>query len=254
MPIGWSADNSKIYLEITRTGNYEVFSINADGGSPTNLTNLPGATDVGPRGSPEGTKIVFWSNRDRTPGAPQQGGNFEIYSMNANGSGVTRLTTNPTADFNPDWSPDGKQIVFERGVTGQPNQIFRMNADGTGLTQLTNNLVGRNTQPIWSPDGRRIVFQSLRDSPPSPAPANNDVYTMNATDGSDQRRLTTAPRYGRRLRLAGAWRSGDRRSGDRRSGDRASHLLRSSQAAGDHPSAGRGQVEDKLDVEGSAQA
>jgi len=83
VPIGWSADNSKIYLETTRTGNFEVFSINADGGSPTNLTNLPGATDVGPRGSPEGTKIVFWSNRDRTPGAPQQGGNFEIYSMNA---------------------------------------------------------------------------------------------------------------------------------------------------------------------------
>ncbi|MDQ3573064.1 MAG: hypothetical protein M3383_09430 [Actinomycetota bacterium] len=193
VPIGWSADGSKIYLETTRTGNYEVFSINSDGASPTNLTNLPGATDVGPRGSPDGTKIVFWSNRDRAPGAPQQGGNFEIYSMNADGSGVARLTTNPTNDFNPDWSPDGRQIVFERAVTGQPNQIFRMNADGTGVTQLTNNPVGRNTQPIWSPDGKRIVFQSLRDSPPSPLPANNDVFTMNATDGSDVRRLTTAP-------------------------------------------------------------
>ena len=184
VPIGWSADNSKIYLETTRTGNYEVFSINADGGSPTNLTNLPGAIDVGPRGSPDGTKILFWTNRD---------GNFEIYSMNANGSGATRLTSNTVTDFNPDWSPDGKQIVFERAVSGRPNQIFRMNADGSGTTQLTNNLVGRNTQPIWSPDGNRIVFQSLRDSPPSPAPANNDVYTMNATDGSDVRRLTTAP-------------------------------------------------------------
>ncbi len=189
VPIGWSADGSKIYLETTRTGNYEVFAINADGANPTNLTNLPGAIDVGPRGSPDGSKIVFWTNRD---------GNFEIYSMNSDGSGVRRLTTNPTTDYNPDWSPDGKQIVFERAVTGLPNQIFRMNADGTGVTQLTSNTAGRNTQPIWSPDGQRILFNSQRDRPavvPPPAPAATnywEVYTMNAADGSDVRRLTNS--------------------------------------------------------------
>lgn len=189
VPIGWSADGTKIYLETTRTENYEVFSINADGTAPTNLTNFPGAIDVGPRGSPDGNKIVFWTNRD---------GNFEIYSMNSDGSGVTRLTTNTTTDFNPDWSPDGRQIVFERAVPGLPNQIFRMNADGTGVTQLTSNTAGRNTQPIWSPDGQRILFNSQRDRPavvPPPAPAASnywEVYTMNATDGSDVQRLTNS--------------------------------------------------------------
>jgi Tol biopolymer transport system component len=44
--------------------------------------------------SPDGTKIVFLSDRD---------GNYEIYTMNADGSGQTRVTNNPAIDFSPDW-------------------------------------------------------------------------------------------------------------------------------------------------------
>ena len=114
--------------------------------------------------------------------------------MNPDGSGVTRLTNNTGGDdTNPNWSPDGRQIVFERSVRGvsRSNNIFRMNADGTGVTQLTTTPAG-NRNPAWSPDGTRIAFDSLRDSPPAPARANPEVFTMNATDGSDQRRLTNA--------------------------------------------------------------
>jgi len=192
-PSGWSADGSKIYFNSTRTGsNPQIWSMNADGSNQTNLTNLPGFADSNPSGSPDGRKIVFQSTRD---GGSLNPPDREIYSMNPDGSGVTRLTNNPGGnDLNPNWSPDGRQIVFERTVSGvaRSNNIFRMNADGTGVTQLTTTPSG-NRNPIWSPDGTRIAFDSLRDTLPPPARNNFELYTMNAADGSDQRRLTNAP-------------------------------------------------------------
>ncbi len=189
-PGGWSADGSKIYFQSGRTGNNDqIWSMNADGTNQTNLSNLPGVSDITPSGSPDGTKIVFSSTRDG--GADND---REIYSMNPDGSGVERLTDNPGGnDTNPTWSPDGKQIAFERVVRGEAgsNNIFRMNADGTGVTQLTTIPAG-NRHPAWSPDGTRIAFDSVRDTEPGKR-QNPELYTMNAVDGSDQQRLTTAP-------------------------------------------------------------
>ena len=74
--------------------------------------------------SPDGTRIVFTSNRD------QQG---EIYVMNADGSGQKRLTRRPGDDWSPSFSPDGTRIAF----TQLPGTIWVMNADGTRLRKLT---------------------------------------------------------------------------------------------------------------------
>jgi Tol biopolymer transport system component len=66
-----------------------------------------------------------------------------------------------TSYWDPDWSPDGRQIAFV-GRGGSPGDLFVMNADGTGLRQLTHSsYAGQNygaRQPAWSPDGKRIVF------------------------------------------------------------------------------------------------
>jgi Tol biopolymer transport system component len=115
-------------------------------------------------------RIAFMSERD---------GNFEIYAMNADGSGQTRLTANAAEDSDPAWSPDGTRIAFTSERDG--NQIYTMNADGSGQTRLTNN---GGSEPAWSPDGTRIAFASNRDG-------NLEIYAMNA-DGSGQTRLTTA--------------------------------------------------------------
>ena len=115
-------------------------------------------------------RIAFHSDRD---------GNFEIYVMNADGSGQTRLTYNDNIDRNSSWSPDGQRIVFD---SDEGNfDIFVMNADGSGVTRLTDNSA-EDWFADWSPDGQRIAFYSTRDG-------NREIYAMNA-DGSGQTRLT----------------------------------------------------------------
>lgn len=107
-----------------------------------------------PRWSPDGKRIVFQSTRD---------GNFEIYVMNADGSGQRRLTHQLEADRQPDWSPDGKRIVFQsfRGANSYSGymtaDLWTMDPDGQGLVQVTAT-PGPESTPRYSPDGKRIVY------------------------------------------------------------------------------------------------
>jgi Tol biopolymer transport system component len=166
------SDTAAIAVELTvfaftsdRSGNYEVYVMNADASVVANLTNNPASDYLG-AWSPDGRKIAFWSLRD---------GNSEIYVMNADGSNQTRLTDNPSWDYAPAWSPDVQRIAFSRG-----GEIVVMNADGSGQTSLTN--LGSVALPTWSPDGSKIAFSSNRDG-------TLEIYVMNA-DGSAQTRLT----------------------------------------------------------------
>jgi TolB protein len=122
-------------------------------------------------------KIVFSSERD---------GNPEIYVMNADGSGQTRLTNNSAVDVDPAWSADGTKIAFTSTRDGAPSdgEIYVMSADGSGQTRLTD-LPGSNGEPAWSPDGTKIVFRSFRDG-------NSEIYVMNA-DGTGVTNLTNNP-------------------------------------------------------------
>ena len=82
--------------------------------------------------------------------------------MNADGSGVSRLTNDANIEFAPAWSPDGTKIAFERQYdTQQPlSDIWVMNAsDGTSQVNLTANSASPfEFNPDWSPDGTKIVF------------------------------------------------------------------------------------------------
>ena len=83
--------------------------------------------------------IAFQSNRD---------GNFEIYTMDAQGGAQRRLTENAANDIAPCWSPDGTRIAFASDRDGTWD-IYTMRGDGSDLKQLTKG-AGSNTAPSWT--------------------------------------------------------------------------------------------------------
>jgi Tol biopolymer transport system component len=97
-----------------------------------------------------GTKIVFQSDRD---------GNLEIYSMDSDGTNVTRLTNDPAIDVVPSLSHDGSKIAFVSSRGGQGSNIYLMNMDGSDVEQLTFGYLDEN--PAWSPDDQQIAYESL---------------------------------------------------------------------------------------------
>src|SRR5262245_22830825 len=106
-------------------------------------------------------KIALTTNRE---------GDSEIYSMNADGSGVRRLTHSPKFDGIGQWSRDGKRMLFysQRSPKGD---VWVMNADGSGQRNLTRS-PAHEGGGSWSPDERKIVFDSDRTG-------NGELYVMN---------------------------------------------------------------------------
>jgi dipeptidyl aminopeptidase/acylaminoacyl peptidase len=126
-------------------------------------------------------RIAFTSDRD---------GNGNIFSALPDGSGLTRLTTDPRDDAQAAWSPDGRRIAFRSRRDGQ-FEVYVMGAAGSDQTRLTTTLTGTatnppsSTQPSWSPDGRRLLFRSNRDG-------DYDIWVMDA-DGSDVEQVLNDP-------------------------------------------------------------
>lgn len=149
------------------------------------LSGCGGGSNGGAIPQPAGDIIVFQSNRD---------GQFEIYIMNGDGTGQTRLTNNQTVDQDPTWSRDTRKIAYASrlGAASDSFEIFTINSDGSGPTRLTNNSF-TDDKPSFSPDGTRIVFRSTRPDILDGEPfANSDLYLINA-DGTGEQRLTTNP-------------------------------------------------------------
>jgi Tol biopolymer transport system component len=134
------------------------------------------AADISPHWSPDGSQIVFASDRD---------GNWEIYVMDADGSNQIRLTHDSNLDNYPIWSPNGSKIAYI-SYKEEQNDICIMDSDGSNQTNLTENSRG-DWFGSWSPDGEKMIFQSTRDG-------NQEIYVMDA-DGSNQIRLTENPSY-----------------------------------------------------------
>jgi Tol biopolymer transport system component len=91
----WSPDGQKIIFACERSGNSEIFVMNADGSGQRSLTRNP-AFDADPAWSPDGRSIAFRSTRD---------GNTDIYIMNADGSGQRNLTRSPANEGRFAWAP-----------------------------------------------------------------------------------------------------------------------------------------------------
>ncbi len=134
--------------------------------SPSTQPPTPGAEASG--------SLAFVSDRD---------GDFEIYVIEGDGSGLTNLTNTPNAELGPSWSPDGERIAFYT-VNNGVWQLNHMNADGSGTAAIADIVPGKDTfQPAWSPDGKRIAFESRHEG-------NPEIYVVNA-DGSGLTNLSS---------------------------------------------------------------
>jgi len=149
----------------------KIFVVRPDGTGLRQVTHGKQSDDFDPSWSPNGTKIVFGS--DRRPAAQY------LFVINPNGRGLRQLTSGGDSgrngsfsDGTPAWSPDGQAIAFASDRSGE-SEIWLVNRNGTHLRRLTRR--GGN-DPAWSPDGRQIAFDSRRNG-------NYAIYVMRA-DGT----------------------------------------------------------------------
>ncbi len=129
-------------------GKSLVYTLPIGGGTPRQVTVK--APSYLHSWSPDGKSLLFTGERN---------GEFDIYSIPAEGGEETRLTTAKGLDDGSEYSPDGKWIYFNSARTGKM-QLWRMKADGSGQEQMTRDEFN-NWFPHVSPDGKRIVFISF---------------------------------------------------------------------------------------------
>ncbi|MHB8085792.1 MAG: TolB family protein [Dehalococcoidia bacterium] len=170
-----------------------IFTIKPDGTDIQATSSDNRTVDGLPVWSPDGKKIAF---------ASDQSDDYEIWTMNEDGSGRQEVTNRYGWDGVARWSPDGSKIAFVSIVTDPKGdisyEISVVNPDGSGMKQLTDSTAGSaknntsdetqtlgwNSAPTWSPDSTKILFASKRDNT-SLSPV---LYIMNA-DGTDQKKF-----------------------------------------------------------------
>jgi Tol biopolymer transport system component len=125
--------------------NYGIYVMTPDGRRQTRLTDSS-LIALWPAWSPDRTRLAFAAFTDPLSQS-------RIYVMNADGTNLRRLTSDaPYGDNNPDWSPDGSRIAFERN-----GEIIIINADGTNPTAVPHLTDDADRVPSWSPDGTKLA-------------------------------------------------------------------------------------------------
>lgn len=187
----WSPDGTRIAFTSNRTGATELWVMNGDGDDQRQVTRRGVGGVEFPAWSPDGTRIAFVSR------VGENNRNQEIFSVNADGTDLKRLTDYEAADACPAWSPDGNTIVFVScrhhpydGAGGSsktnkagPNDLYLMDADGTNVRRWAY-LDESAYSPSWSPDGRRIAWAAGTGGG-----NRTELYVIDA-DGRNLRRLT----------------------------------------------------------------
>ncbi|MFN2525650.1 MAG: hypothetical protein ABR505_05220 [Actinomycetota bacterium] len=122
--------------------------------------------------------------------APPYLDDLDLFTLGPDGTGLTRLTSGPPADFDPAWSPDGTKIAFARATPfALAADIYVMNRDGSGLVNITNSPLNDDFAPEWSPDGKRIVFTSWDNWPTyilyeTAVAPGGDLYIVDSDGGN----------------------------------------------------------------------
>ena len=231
-----SPDHLKVAYASSRDLSPGILVVNVDG---TGLTRLTSALEpeASPVWSPDGSRIAFIRslslrvvNADGTGELDLQTGqqdrlrpaswspdgrliainagsdvwHQDIWTVHADGTGSTNLTSSLAPELEPVWSPDGTRLAFTRRTVVNRDlglyydDVWLMNADGSGQRQLTHTQYSSTAHtygasaPAWSPDGSLILFQ--RDMPGEPydlytiRPDGSGVINLTNTAGADETR------------------------------------------------------------------
>jgi Tol biopolymer transport system component len=165
----WSPDDSMLafssnrHLLLQRITSYEaeIFVIDLETYEIQQLTKARGYS-MHPSWSPNGQQITFMSDRD---------GDWDIYYMESDGSGLDiKITNNTSADRNPSWSNDGNKIIYHSDRDGNYNlYVYYFDTqEEKQLTSYRTNEIGAK----WSPDDSWIVFSSDKDG-------DYEIFIMN---------------------------------------------------------------------------
>jgi Tol biopolymer transport system component len=183
-----------------RPGDFTTASIyggNPDGSRPRRLTHAAaGVVDDLPDWSPDGLHIMF--ERIFQPDSNQPTVADQVMRVDADGSNLHRIgscTGACVGNDDPQYSPDGHQIVFTRAMHVRGTKLVElgvwvMSADGSHAREISKSVAGvsEDHEPGWSPDGKHIVFARLNDSA---TPMNKQALFIVRSTGGKARRITS---------------------------------------------------------------
>jgi Tol biopolymer transport system component len=167
----FSPDGTRIAFASERSGNLDIWIMDADDGGNLQRLTTSAQEDIEPAFSPDGSKIAF---------ARVQGeGEKDVFVINTDGTGERQITNVPGEDHDPTFSPNGTLLVItsERAGTLPFGDVYKIRlSDGVSLGNLTSGLTFVVGDPALSPDGTQVAFFKS----PLPVLSSTQMYVMNA--------------------------------------------------------------------------
>jgi TolB protein len=171
-----SPDGKLIMFTSMRNGDLDLYTMNLDGSNVQQITNTLGY-DGGAWFSPDSKKIVWRASRPTTPDEIKEykmlldtglvmPTNMEVFTANVDGSDAKQITHLGQANWAPNFTPDGKKIIFASNhehKRGFPFNLYLINLDGTNLEKISRD-GGFDAFPAFSPDGKKFIFSSNRNN------------------------------------------------------------------------------------------
>ena len=172
--LAWTRDATSIIYDTSGRGPFHLWRVMVDGGAPERL-EVAGFGSRKPATVPSQDRLAY---ERKLP-------SVSVYRARP-GHTPEPVLVSSVFDFDPQFSPDGRRLVFASRRSGDAVEIWSASADGSSPQQLTHGPGTRQGSPTWSPDGRRIAFQALREN------GHWDVWLMES-DGGMPRQLTLDP-------------------------------------------------------------